>query len=60
MNKDIMIAIGFSEHVEDVENKICPLCKKQISIDDFRDGISLKEYQISGMCQQCQDDFFGC
>ena len=25
----------------------------------FSDDISRKEYAISGMCQSCQDDFFG-
>jgi len=25
----------------------------------FSDDISRKEYQISGMCQECQDDIFG-
>jgi hypothetical protein len=25
----------------------------------FRDDLSRKEYQISGMCQRCQDDIFG-
>jgi hypothetical protein len=25
----------------------------------FRDDVSRKEYQISGMCQSCQDDVFG-
>ncbi len=26
---------------------------------EFRDAISQKEYTISGMCQKCQDEFFG-
>lgn len=26
---------------------------------DFRNDISRREYTISGMCQKCQDDFFG-
>jgi len=25
----------------------------------FRDALSKKEYEISGLCQQCQDNFFG-
>ena len=27
--------------------------------DSFRDAISEREYTISGMCQDCQDSFFG-
>ena len=29
------------------------------SRDDFRDDLSRKEYEISGMCQDCQDETFG-
>ena len=28
------------------------------SIISFRDHLSLKEYRISGMCQDCQDAVF--
>ena len=39
----------------------CPWCKKDMfntSKDDFDDAISFKEFGISGLCQQCQDDAF--
>lgn len=36
----------------------CPFCGKEVSEDSFRDALSLREYQISGLCQECQDDFF--
>jgi uncharacterized CHY-type Zn-finger protein len=37
----------------------CPFCGKEINPEtDFRDDLSRKEYTISGMCQDCQDDFF--
>jgi len=26
---------------------------------EFRDVLSRKEYRISGLCQKCQDKFFG-
>ena len=28
-------------------------------VTGFRDGLSEKEYRISGLCQQCQDKMFG-
>ena len=37
----------------------CPLCAKPINEADFRDELSKKEFKISGMCQKCQDDFWG-
>ena len=58
MNKEIMKQLGFSQQVNDVENNICPFCKKKININDFKNYISIKEYNISGLCQRCQDEIF--
>lgn len=38
---------------------MCPLCGKAINPADFRDTLSVKEFRISGMCQECQDSIFG-
>ena len=38
----------------------CMTCDSQgNNAKSFTDDLSRKEYQISGMCQKCQDDFFG-
>lgn len=39
---------------------LCPFCDNAIGIGDFRDPLSLREYEISGLCQECQDEVFGC
>jgi hypothetical protein len=39
-----------------VYGKNCVACKKQAV--NFRDSISIREYQISGLCQECQDKVF--
>jgi hypothetical protein len=36
---------------------ICVFCGKKIM--RFRDDLSRKEYNISGICQRCQDETFG-
>lgn len=36
----------------------CPSCTKEIKTDEFRDQLSVKEYTISGLCQDCQDMVF--
>lgn len=36
---------------------ICPMCEQPIG--EFKDEASVREYEISGLCQSCQDDFFG-
>ena len=59
MNKELMKKAGFEKEVEMVENRICPFCKKSVDVvNGFRDGLSIKEFEISGLCQSCQDDFF--
>jgi len=39
------------------ERKICVACGRKIS--GFRDSLSEREYEKSGLCQQCQDEVFG-
>jgi hypothetical protein len=34
----------------------CVLCRKVA--DKFRDELSVKEFGMSGLCQECQDDYF--
>lgn len=38
---------------------LCPTCGQDVHDEDFRDDESRKEAMFSGMCQPCQDDFFG-
>ena len=37
----------------------CPICKcKEPEKKGFVDELSKKEFEISGLCQECQDDIF--
>ena len=58
MNKKIMEEAGFGKEVKKVEQGCCPFCDGQIKMEDFRDGLSRKEFRISGLCQDCQDSVF--
>jgi hypothetical protein len=42
-----------------IDEKRCPMCGVVILMGNFRDPISAREYEISGMCQGCQDQIFG-
>lgn len=59
VNKDIMRQAGFAKEVEAVENKKCPFCGCDPIEKGFRDELSKREFEISGLCQDCQDDTFG-
>ena len=59
MNKDIMRIMGFAKEVNLVSKGKCPFCHVQVDPSKFRNEITLREYKISGMCQECQDGFFG-
>ncbi len=59
VNKDIMRSVGFGAAVDAVEAGRCPFCGEVVDLTGFRDSLSRKEYLISGLCQKCQDSFFG-
>ena len=59
MNKELMKRVGFSTEVGKVEEGKCPFCLREVDAGSFRDRESLREYMISGLCQECQDKVFG-
>ena len=42
---------------ESIANNDCVACGEMA--DEFHDELSEKEYRISGLCQECQDEVFG-
>jgi len=51
--------VGFEKEVENVKKGKCPFCGKKVSSADLDDDLSRREFEISGMCQECQDRMFG-
>ena len=41
---------------QSIADEVCNLCGEPIL--SFEDDASLKEYEISGMCQNCMNDLF--
>lgn len=58
MNKEMMEAAGFGKEVKMIEQGICPICGLTVEQTKFKDKLSRDEFQISGMCQNCQDETF--
>lgn len=48
----------FPTQLKNIDEGKCASCGKLIVATEFRDDISVKEYGISGMCQECQDGVF--
>ncbi len=42
-----------------LEEGVCVDCKQKVEVGSLRDALSVREYQISGFCQSCQDKVFG-
>jgi hypothetical protein len=51
--------ILFPTETARIKMRMCPFCSVGVNPGDFRDPISLREYEISGLCQHCQDEVFG-
>jgi hypothetical protein len=47
------------DFIKRAEGKKCPFCGLEVDELKFKDALSLKEFRISGLCQKCQDEYFG-
>lgn len=52
-----LMAFG-PEGLKALEDNRCPDCKQPFG-SNFRDDASRREWEISGLCQRCQDRVFG-
>jgi len=43
---------------EAIKNNRCAICKKKVEKEDFDSEKALKEFRISGFCQDCQNRIF--
>ena len=50
--------IGFFKEVQNVSEGKCPFCGKVVDPNGFRDKLSAREFENSGLCQECQDKMF--
>ena len=50
----------FPKEADRIKEGKCPFCGKNINVEnEFRDQLSKREFEISGLCQSCQDSVFG-
>lgn len=55
----IISEITGKNRMSTIENGLCVFCDATgLTEASFRDTLSVREYEISGMCQECQDTAF--
>lgn len=47
-----------AKYLNENDKPVCPMCRVDIDTNAFTDDLSRKEWEISGLCQGCQDGFF--
>jgi hypothetical protein len=55
--EDVTKQLFGRSRAQSLKSAICPCCGKPAS--QYRDDLSRREAEISGMCQACQDSVFG-
>jgi len=50
--------VKLDEFVNAVQQNKCPFCKQTIDTNEFKNLFNLKEFEITGICQKCQDETF--
>jgi len=43
----------------ELEEGICPNCKKQVDLSTLLEDRNRREFESTGLCQECQDKLYG-
>ena len=58
--EDLLTKLFGVNRRESITEKVCVSCgTENLTEESFRDELSLREFHISGLCQNCQDSVFG-
>jgi hypothetical protein len=57
-HKKELLRKQFADEIDRIDRGLCPLCESPIDYTSFKDPLSKREFEISGMCQSCQDSIF--
>ena len=58
-NKKFLRALKFGHKVAPVKECSCPVCALRVDIEEFRNKVFVREFEITGLCQECMDTVFG-
>lgn len=54
----ISMATYGRSRTESILESVCVSCGRDVTLPDFRDQASHDEYELSALCQKCQDETF--
>jgi hypothetical protein len=57
--KSFLRSLGFGQEVSMVEECRCPLCADRVDEEEFKNEVFMREFENSGLCQECQYTVFG-
>lgn len=58
IKEDIIKSLFGEQIIDRLHNNECPICGHKINTAEFVDDLSRCEFEISGLCQKCQDEIF--
>ena len=57
--KRFLWKLRFWQKITMVKDHRCPFCAERVDKGEFRNEVFLREFESSGLCQECQDTVFG-
>ena len=58
--KRFLRKLRFWRKITMVTDPRCPLCAERVDKCDFKNKVFVREFESSGLCQECQYTVFGC
>jgi len=53
VNKEQLKEMGYADQINDIENGICPHCKKKVDVNSFTSAFYRVEFELCGYCEDC-------
>lgn len=57
--KNFLKSLKVRQTVLKIKECKCPLCTEKVNKKEFRNDVFVREFERSGLCQECQDTVFG-
>jgi uncharacterized CHY-type Zn-finger protein len=59
LDRETLKKMGFGDLIKDIENGICPNCKKKVDVNSFTSDFCRSEFELCGYCERCTIEMMG-